>query len=222
MKELTITPEPIHDYCKNHSSKPSPTLLSLIESTQKNISTAAHMQVGHLEGKFLTILCSLMKAKTAVEFGTFTGYSTLSIAEGLLEEGRVTTLDKDPRATSLAQEHWNQSPHGKKIELILGDALVSAKFLEKEIHAGTRVPYDLAFIDADKSGYPDYFELSLNLVRKGGAILVDNVLWSGRVLKPEDRNDRIIDSFNQKIMQDNRIEKVMLPIRDGITLMLKK
>ena len=222
MIELTITPESIHEYCKDHSSTPSEALLALIPATQAHAPQVAHMQVGHLEGKFLAILTKLIGAKNTLEFGTFTGYSALAVAEALPKDGRVTTLDRDPRATALAQEFWKKSIHGDKIELILGDARETVKRLESEIQSGARSLYDLAFIDADKSGYEAYFEACLKLVRNGGAILVDNVLWSGRVLVPEDASDHAIHNFNEKIAADSRVEKVMLPLRDGITLMIKK
>ena len=222
MNELTITPETIHEYCKNHSSMPSAELLALVPATQKFAPQAAQMQVGHLEGKFLAIITQLMNARYALEFGTFTGYSALAVAEALPDSGRVTTLDRDPRATELAQEFWNKSKHGKKIELILGDARETVARLENEIKNGSRPLFDFAFIDADKSGYETYFEACLKLVRTGGAILVDNVLWSGKVLNPEEESDHAIHRFNEKVSRDPRVEKVMIPLRDGITLIVKK
>jgi len=221
MIELTITPIPIHEYCKDHSSAPSNELLALIPATQAHAPQVAHMQVGHLEGKLLAILVQLMNAKNALEFGTFTGYSALAMAEALPKGGRVTTLDRDPKATAIAKEFWKKSIHGDKIELILGDARETLRKLETEIAGGIRPLYDLAFIDADKSGYETYYEACLKLVRKGGAILVDNVLWSGNVLNPVDESDHYIHNFNQKIASDSRVEKVMLPLRDGITMMVK-
>lgn len=222
MSELTITPEPIHEYCKDHSSGASEALMALVPATQAFAPQAAQMQVGHLEGKFLAVIASLMSAKNALEFGTFTGYSALAVAEALPKDGRVTTLDIDPKATSIAREYWKKSSHGDKVELILGNARESVKLLEGDIVAGKRLMYDMAFIDADKSGYEAYYESCLKLVRQGGAILVDNVLWSGRVLAPEDDSDHAIHNFNEKIARDPRVEKVMLPIRDGITVMIKK
>lgn len=219
MNELTITPIPIHEYCKDHSTKPSDELLSLIPATQAFAPQASQMQVGHLEGKFLAILSKLMNAKYALEFGTFTGYSALAMAESLPIGGKITTLDRDPHATKLAQDFWKKSIHGVKIELILGDARESVKKLETEVKNGFRPQYDLAFIDADKAGYDFYYESCLKLVKKGGAILVDNVLWSGRVLNPTDSSDQVIHQFNEKIASDDRVQKVMLPIRDGITMM---
>ncbi len=219
--ELTITPENIHQYCKDHSTPPSDELIALVPATQAHAPKVAHMQVGHLEGSFLALLTKLIGAKNTLEFGTFTGYSSLAVAEALPKNGRVTTLDRDPKATALAKEFWKKSIHGDKIELILGDARETVKKLELQILSGERPEYDLSFIDADKSGYEYYFEASLKLVRKGGAILVDNVLWSGRVLNPEDSSDHTIHQFNEKIKTDKRVEKIMLPLRDGITMMIK-
>jgi caffeoyl-CoA O-methyltransferase len=221
MSEVIITPEPIHEYCKKHSTVPSSSLQNLITVTLEYAPQVAHMQVGNLEGNFLSIILKLMNAKTVVEFGTFTGYSALAMAEALPDDGKVTTLDRDPRATAIALEHWNNSNQKEKIELLLGDAKNSAQKLEDEINSGKRNLFDLAFIDADKSGYESYFESSLKLVRKGGAIIVDNVLWYGGVLNPQDNSDRKIHAFNEKIASDSRVQKVMLPIRDGITLMIK-
>ena len=219
--EITITPDLIHEYCKDHSTLPSEELMSMIPATQAHAPHVSHMQVGHLEGNFLAIITKLMNAKNTLEFGTFTGYSALAVAEALPKDGKVTTLDRDPRATSLAQDFWKKSSHGIKIELILGDAKNSIIKLKEEINSGSRPLYDLAFIDADKSGYETYFEASLQLVRKGGAIIVDNVLWSGKVIHPEESSDHTIHQFNEKIANDNRVQKVMLPVRDGITIMVK-
>ena len=213
MNLITITPEPIHDYCKKHSSNPSAELQNLIPATQDFAPHVSHMQVGHLEGNLLSILVKLMGATRILEFGTFTGYSALAMAESLPDHGVVFTLDRDPKATAVAVDHWNQSPHGSKIKLMLGDAKETCKTLNES--------FDMAFIDADKSGYDFYYETSLKLVKTGGAIIVDNVLWSGAVLNPQNQSDRIIHSFNEKVAKDPRVLKVMLPVRDGITIMVK-
>ncbi len=218
MSEFNITSDEIESYCKNHSTPPHPVQVDLTQATLAFAGEAARMQVGHLEGKFLTLLTRLMNAKTVVEFGTFTGYSALAFAEGVTSDGRVTTLDRDPKATSFAREYWNQSPFGSKIELLLGDGHQTVNTLANEIASGVRPQFDLAFIDADKAGYPIYWEACHKLVRKGGAILVDNVLWSGAVLNPSDRSDFVIDHFNKLVKTDVRVEKIMLPIRDGIFL----
>ena len=215
---MEITLPAIEEYCKNHSSEENSIHQALVLATQKFAPQAAHMQVGKLEGQLITLVTKLMQAKNVLEFGTFTGYSALSFAMGLPKEGRVTTLDCDPRAVELAKSFWNQSEHGDKIESILGDAKKSIQKLEAEIQSGTRPLFDLAFIDADKGSYPVYWEACFKLLRKGGAILVDNVLWSGGVLNPEDKSDHTIHAFNEMVKNDIRVEKVMLPVRDGITL----
>ncbi len=215
---MEITPASIHDYCVLHSSQPSPTQVELVEATKRFAPHVAHMQVGNMEGKFLTLIASLMGANHVLEFGTFTGYSALSLAEGVSENGKVVTLDRDPKAVAIAKAHWGKCAEGKKIESLLGDAKESIKLLEAEIAAGKRPHFDLAFIDADKAAYPLYWEACFRLLRKGGAILVDNVLWSGGVLHPEDASDHAIHNFNQLVLRDARVQKVMLPIRDGICL----
>lgn len=215
--ELTITPEVIHEYCKTHSTPQSEPLALLTKVTREK-SNQANMQVGHLEGLLLSTITSLMNASHVIEFGTFTGYSALSFAEALPKTGTVVTLDRDPSATQLAQEYWAKSPHGKKIELILGDANASAQKIAEEISLKKRPQFDIAFIDADKANYKTYWEWAMKLVRPGGAILVDNVLWSGRVLNPQDASDHQINSFNEFAAKDPRVQKVMLPLRDGVLL----
>ncbi|MBS1959235.1 MAG: class I SAM-dependent methyltransferase [Bdellovibrionales bacterium] len=213
-----ITDKKVEQYCIDHSTPPGSTHKELIQTTHQQLPQAARMQVGALEGRFLSLIAQITGTKTVLEFGTFTGYSALSFAEGLPAGGKVTTLDIDPKATKIAQEHWNKNPNGKKIELILGSALDSAKKLAQEIRQGLRPKFDLAFIDADKANYENYYEASLGLLKSGGVILIDNVLWNGEVLAPEDAAGEAIAKFNEKVTSDNRVEKVLLPIRDGIYL----
>jgi caffeoyl-CoA O-methyltransferase len=215
--EITITTESINEYCKLHTTPPSNALKTLALATQE-LGTAARMQVGVIEGRFLSILTGLLRAKNVLEFGTFTGYSALSFAEALPEGGKVATLDRDPSAHEIAKKHWAMSPHGKKIEPILGDAKESILKLATEIRSGLRPPFDVAFIDADKAGYPHYWDACFDLVKSGGAILVDNVLWSGRILNPQDASDHDIANFNEKVSKDFRVEHVMLSVRDGLTV----
>lgn len=217
-----ITDPKVEEYCIQYSNPPSKTHLAMTSSTLQRFPQAARMQVGALEGSFLALMTKLTQAKHVLEFGTFTGYSALAFASGVPENGRVTTLDIDPKATAVAQEHWKQDPHGKKIELILGPALETMIRLAQEIKAGSRARFDLVFIDADKGNYKNYYEASLPLLSDTGAILVDNVLWSGAVLDPQEDSDRAIAAFNQHIKNDSRVEKVMLPIRDGIYLIRPK
>jgi caffeoyl-CoA O-methyltransferase len=217
-----ITPEPIHDYCVAHSSDVPEVFNQIKELTATRFPQGKQMQVGALEGNFLSILTQLTQAKTILEFGTFTGHSSTAFALALPPNGKITTLDRDPSATEFAKAHWEKAGVAHKVELILGDARQSVKKLEEEVKSGARPEYDLAFIDADKAGYLFYFESCLSLIKKGGGILVDNVLWSGYVLNPEDESDRTMAAFNDTIKKDPRIELVMLPIRDGITLAIKK
>jgi caffeoyl-CoA O-methyltransferase len=217
-----ITPQPIHDYCVAHSSDVPEIFNEITRVTAEKFPQAKQMQVGPLEGNFLSVITKLIGAKRVLEFGTFTGHSSTAFALALPKEGKVTTLDRDPTATALAKEHWVKAGVANKVELILGDAKISVKKLEEEVKLGSRPQYDLAFIDADKGGYLFYFESCLSLLRPGGAILADNVLWSGYVLNPEDESDRTMAKFNDALKSDTRIELVMLPIRDGITLAFKK
>lgn len=172
------------------------------------------MQVGHLEGSFLRLLLRIAKARRVLEVGTFTGYSALAMAEGLPPGGRLITCDIDPVVTQIARKTWAKSPHGKKIELRLGHALKTLRKL--------RGTFDAVFIDADKENYIRYWELCVPKVRRGGILLVDNVLWSGRVLRPKDETDRAIVAFNRYVVSDRRVEAVMLTLRDGVTLAYKK
>ncbi len=135
------------------------------------------------------------------------------MAEGLPDDGKLITCDIDPETTQIAKKYWSRSPHGKKIELKLGQALETLKTIEGL--------FDLVFIDADKVNYINYWELCLPKIRPGGLLVIDNVLWSGSVLKPEDETERAIDEFNKHICNDKRVEVVMLPIRDGVTLAWK-
>ncbi len=213
-----ITPKEIEVYCEAHSS-PSPAIFSALDSeTRSHAPGAWHMQVGSLEGRFLSLFARGIGAVRVLEFGTFTGCSTLHVALSLPENGRITTLDRDPAALSIAKKFWEQAGVTHKVESLLGDATASSERLEKEIRSGTRPHFDFAFIDADKGAYPAYFERALACVKKGGWILVDNVLWSGRVLNPRDPSDHALHTFNELRKSDQRVEQVILPIRDGIML----
>ena len=219
MKEITAPF--IHEYCVAHSSNVHPIFQEIAKMTEERFPRVSHMQVGPLEQNFLSILTKLTRAKTILEFGTFTGNSSTAFAFALPKDGKITTLDRDPVATDLAKTFWEKAQVQNKIELILGDAKISVQTLIEEVSELKRTLYDLAFIDADKAAYLFYFESCLKLVRPGGAILVDNVLWSGYVLNPEDESDRRMASFNYALKNDPRIELVMLPIRDGVTVAIK-
>jgi caffeoyl-CoA O-methyltransferase len=210
---MKITDPAIESYVETHSTEESPLLKELFKETHAK-TDLPQMLVGHLEGSFLRMVVKMSKAKRILEIGTFTGYSALAMAEGLAASGRILTCDINPESTAIARKFWARSPHGKKIRLEIGPALETIKKLKG--------PFDLVFIDADKENYQNYWEACLPLVRQGGILLVDNVLWSGRVLKPKEFTDRVIARFNNFIRRDPRVELVMLPVRDGITLAIKK
>ncbi len=213
-----ITPLEIEKYCEAHSTPALPVFDALSAATREFAPKAAHMQVGNLEGRFLSLFASATGARRILEFGTFTGCSSLHFALAMPPDGKVTTLDRDPGAVGIAKKFWGLAGVSEKIESILGDAIQSSKAIEAEVRSGTREPFDLAFIDADKGAYPVYFERSLSCVKAGGWILVDNVLWSGRVLKPEDSSDHAIHRFNEICKNDPRVEPLLLPIRDGLMI----
>lgn len=207
-----LIPSAIEEYCEKHTTPESELFRELARETY---AKAAHpqMQVGHLEGAFLRILVGVSQARRVLELGTFTGYSSLAMAEGLPDDGQLITCDIDPEMTEIARRYWSASPHGRKITLRLGPALDALRELGG--------PFDLVFIDADKENYIHYWEACLPKVRHGGLIVVDNVLWSGRVLQPEEPEDHAIVAFNDHVLKDPRAERVMLTVRDGILLTRK-
>ena len=210
---ISIVNKKIGAYAVQHSTPETRLFKSLVRFTYANTSLP-QMQVGHLEGSFLRFLVKISHAKNILEIGTFTGYSTLAMAEGLPANGQIITCDIDPENARIAKKYWGKSPHGKKIKLMVGPALKTLNELEG--------PFDLVFIDADKENYIRYWELCLKKVAQGGILVIDNVLWSGRVLKPKSETDHAIVKFNRHVLRDKRVEVVMIPIRDGITLALKK
>ena len=199
----------IDAYANARSTPESALCRELAEETRAK-ATNPQMMVGNTEGLFLRALVRAMGARRILEIGAFTGYSALAMAEGLPEDGNLITCDIDPESTAIARAFWARSPHGDKIELRLGPALDTIDGLDG--------PFDLVFIDADKGGYIDYWEAVVPIVRKDGVIVADNVLWSGRVLDPRDPDDKALAAFNEHVAADGRVEQVMLPVRDGITV----
>lgn len=205
----------VEKYAFDHTA-PEPDLLRKLSDETYAKMEWPTMLTGRLEGRLLKLLARISGARRALEIGTFTGYSALSIAEGLPEDGRVVTCEIEPRNADFARRYFGSSPHGGKIEIRLGPALETLKVLE----GGE--PFDLAFIDADKENYPAYYERVMELVRPGGLIVVDNTLWSGRVLDPRDKDSLAIDALNQRIARDKRVENVLLTVRDGVQLVRKR
>jgi caffeoyl-CoA O-methyltransferase len=210
---LTLVPEAIEEYASAHT-EPASSLFEQLRNETYAKMEMPQMQVGPIEGTFLRLLVRLARAKRVLEIGMFTGYSTLMMAEGLPEDGELITCEINPKAEEVARRYFAKSPHGKKIKIRMGPALQTIESLTG--------PLDMVFIDADKENYPRYYDAVLPLLRAGGLIVADNVLWSGRVLKPKDQTDRAIVAFNEKVAKDTRVEKVMLTVRDGITLALKR
>lgn len=170
----------------------------------------------HLQGMFLSSIAQMMQAKTVLEIGTFTGYSALCLAQGMPQDGHLDTIEIDEELEDMIRKYFSQSSVNKKITLHIGDAKQVIPQLDKT--------WDLVFMDADKEDYIDYYELVLPKMRKGGYILADNVLWSGKVLleaKHSDKDTRALQHFNEYITQDQRVRKFLLPIRDGIMFIEK-
>ncbi|WP_437734622.1 O-methyltransferase [Sorangium sp. So ce1335] len=209
-----VHPE-IDRYAHDHTEPPTALLDELREYTHAN-EPSAGMQVGRVEGTLLGMLVALMRARRVLEIGTFTGYSALSMAQALPPDGELVTCERDPGVARVARSFFDRSEHGKKIRIALGDALDTIRGLPAS------PPFDLVFIDADKARYPDYYEEALPRLRQGGLIVADNTLWSGEVLAPETEDARALAAFNERVARDPRVEKVLLPVRDGVTLARKR
>lgn len=196
------------------NTTPEPELLqSLAERTERDM-TDAQMLTGRVEGRLLKLLVQLCRPRRVLEVGTFTGYSALSMAEGLEEDARIITCEIDPVAEKVAREAFDASPVGHRIEIRMGPALDTIRTLAE--------PIDLSFIDADKERYPEYYEAILQRTRPGGLLVLDNMLWSGRVTEPADEISRTLAALNEKIAGDERVECVLLTVRDGVQVVRKR
>lgn len=212
MRELD-NPSPLQNYAQLHSTPEPDPLPDLVTATRSRM-LYPQMLTGHLEGRLLKLLVQLMNARYVLEVGTFTGHATLCMAEGLPEEGRLLTCEMDPEAIAMAQKFFNQSPHGRKITILPGPALETIPTLKPG--------FDLAFLDADKREYGSYYELILPRLKPGGLLCVDNALWYGKVINPQDKDTVAIDALNKRVREDPRVESVLLPIADGLHLVRKK
>lgn len=207
---MNITPADIEEYCVSHSTTPGATAKELQEHTKKNVH-GSNMLIGEMEASVLRFLISLGNVKTVVEFGTYTGYSALAMAEGLPDDGKVYTIDINKETTTLARSYWDKSPHGKKITQILKPGLEAVKELTGK--------YDLVFIDADKNNYSNYLDWALAHLSDNGLVVVDNTLWSGRVLNSDgEKQTESIIAHNEKAKGLHGYVKTLLPIRDGMFL----
>jgi predicted O-methyltransferase YrrM len=208
----------IEEYAVAHST-PEPARFAALADETRSSTSAPGMMVGTLEGRFLSFVVSMLRPQTVLEIGTFTGYSALSMAEALPPGGRIVTCDISEEHLAIARRHIDASPFADRIEIRVGPALETMRSLSG--------PFDLVFIDADKPGYPDYYEAALPLLSERGIIAIDNVLWSGDVVdrgQTEDRdaNTAILRAFNDHVVADERVECVMVPLRDGVTLVRRR
>lgn len=209
----------LYDYLQLVSLREPEILALLREETAQH--TMSRMQIAPEQGQFMALLVQLMKAKKTLDIGVFTGYSSLVVALALPPEGKVVACDVNEEYTAIARRYWHKAGVADKIELHIAPALET---LDSLIAKGEADTFDFAFIDADKSNYDNYYERVLQLVRSGGLIAIDNVLWSGRVANPQEQDNRTnnIRAFNQKLHQDSRITISLIPIADGLTLALKR
>ncbi len=202
----------LEEYAIAHSRAPSSLLRELQEYTHQHCDNP-QMVTGPLEGAFLRMLVQLVDARRILEIGMFTGYSTLAMAEALPEDGELISCELDRDHCAIAKSFFDRSPHGGKISVVLGPALDSLETMDG--------PFDLVFLDADKENYVHYYEKTLALLRSGGLLVADNTLWSGRVVDPKKHTDRALAAFNRQVQQDDRVENVLLTVRDGMMLVRK-
>ena len=210
--------ETLRDYLVAHSVREHPAQTGLREATRTH--RAAGMQIGPEQAQFMALLVKLIGARCAVEIGVFTGYSALTVALAMPDDGRLLACDISDEYTSVGRPFWQQAGVAAKIDLQLAPA---TQTLDARVAAGEACQYDFAFIDADKAGYDAYYERCLVLLRPGGLIAIDNVLWGGSVARPaQDADTRALQALNDKIHVDQRVDMAMLPIGDGVTLARKR
>lgn len=214
---LNLTPN-LYQYLQDTSLREPEILQELRKETQK--LSMSQMQISPEQGQFMQLLVRLLKAKKTLDIGVFTGYSSLAVALALPPEGKVIACDLNIEWTKIAAKFWKKAKVEEKISLKLGPAMES---LQKLIDSGEKGSFDFIFIDADKANYAIYYEQSLSLLRVGGVIAIDNVLWSGKVADQNinDANTVAIRDFNLKLHEDNRVMLSMLPVGDGLTLAMK-
>jgi caffeoyl-CoA O-methyltransferase len=217
-KGIGLTPE-LHGYMLAHLTPPLDEVQrALIEETRSRLPDEASMQIAPEQGALMTALVRMSGARRVIEVGTFTGYSALCLARGLPPGGELLCCDISEEWTSIAREYWDRAGVTDRITLRIAPAADTLRALPDE------PSYDLAFIDADKPGYPVYYEEILRRLRPGGVLLVDNVLWSGRVADPSDNADNTvaIRAFNDLVANDDRVDVVMLPVADGLSVITKR
>lgn len=210
--------DPLYDYLVQQRSRTDDPLLAALRTETESLGEAARMLISPEQGDFLTLLARLLDVRTAVEVGTFTGYSSICLARGLGEEGRLFCFDLNAEWTAIAQRYWQKEGVAERITLQLGDA--------QEVLRNWEPPaaLDLVFIDADKPGYDTYFEILLPKMKPNGLFIFDNMLWGGRVIEQPltDPDGLALDRLNRKLATDPRVESVLLPVADGLHLARKR
>jgi predicted O-methyltransferase YrrM len=212
--------EALHQYLLANSVREPEVLANLRQETDRH--PLSNMQISPEQGQLMGLLVQLIGAKKCLEIGVFTGYSSLSVALNLPDDGRIVACDVSDEFTAIARKYWQAAGVSEKIDLQIAPALETLDRLLANGEAGT---FDFAFIDADKNNYAAYYDRCFDLVRQGGLILVDNVLWYGRVIDPtmnEDKRTQAIKEINQQIYQDDRVQISLIPIGDGLTIARKK
>ncbi len=221
MTKFIAVDEKLQKYCDDHVNGESQILKNLYQNT-KLTQQAPQMMSGPMIGQLLNILVKFSGAKKILEVGMFTGYTALSMAEALPVDGELVSLEFDEESINFAKKYFSQSPHGNKIKVLQGKALDILPPFVKGVDSGTESGgFDLAFIDAQKAEYPEYFELVLPLIRQNGIIILDNSLLEGTVLNPQKNKQKIIFELNKRLSTDKRIKQVILPIQDGFSILMK-
>lgn len=214
---MDFLPQNINDYSENHTSPESDLLAKLNRETHAKI-LQSRMLSGHLQGRVLAMFSHMMQAKSILEIGTYTGYSALCLAEGLVEGGKIITIDVNEELESFTKQFFDDSEYADKIDYRIGDAAEIIPTLDEV--------FDIVFIDADKMSYAKYYDLVFDKVRKGGYIISDNVLWSGKVAniehgKKTDKDTQNLLNFNKMCHEDPRTENILMPLRDGLMISRK-
>lgn len=208
----------ILEYIEQHSTPESEALRQIVHTTHIEMINP-RMMSGHIQGRVLSMFSQMIRPQRILELGTFTAYSTLCLAEGLADDGTLVTLEHNDELEDMILRNLALSPLGEKVQLVIGDAM---EWLSAQ---SSDLLYDLVFIDADKREYSAYLDAVLPLVRPGGWILADNTLWDGHIIEEaydKDKQTLALRAFNDKVAQDERLEKVILPLRDGLTIIRKK
>lgn len=210
---MDFLPADINKYSEDHTSQESDLLRRINRETYAEV-LMPRMVSGHLQGRFLSMVSHMIKPQNILEIGTYTGYSAICLAEGMQPNGKLVTIDVNEELEKRVRGYFREGGLENKIDYLLGDAATIIPALNSS--------FDLVFIDADKENYAKYYELVFDKVPVGGYILADNVLWSGKVVREKiDKDTRAIKSFNEKIQSDSRVENMLLPLRDGISLVRK-